>query len=188
MQKILASLLILAFTSGALAADLPQPAGKPADIAALTRVVTEDALLYQLRAAFDVVPSDRLAQQISDDANSLSRTQYLDDRERYILDDLLAEGSYYIVSLKYLIEAGAPNWPSDRSSSVYQQDALVKLDALQARWISATEVAGDDLRAILLEVDAINAWTEGQATATGSLAHFENTDELVRAALSGAGQ
>ena len=75
---------------------------------------------------------------------------------------LLAEASYYIVSLRYLIEVGGAAFPADRAETAYASDTLVRLDSLERalgdRLAMHLEVAD-----LLGEVEAIRALTEGYA-------------------------
>ncbi len=181
------SLAFLSTSLGAvsLAADLsPQPKGPPVPKDRLAIVLTEKAALYELRAAFNVISRDDIPALLSQDAKTLSNSTYLEEQRNFVRQDLLAEGSYYIVSLQYLVESGGADWPQDKASAVYEKDAEVKLEALKQRWLAELQSDGEDLVAILGDVDMVNAWTEGQPAASGDLSHFADVPDLVAAAVT----
>lgn len=107
----------------------------------------------------------------------------IDPHDDEMLDEsLLAEGSYYIVSLRYVVAVQGAVWPSDRGDATYARDATVRLADLQHQWLGSVRSHGD-LVATLREVDQINAWTEGYASVPPSLDHFAKFDALVEAAM-----
>ena len=92
--------------------------------------------------------------------------------------DLIAEGSCYIVSLRYLVAFGGANWPTDRASAGYSRDARVLLEALQTRWLESVP-AGGDLLSIMQQLDTINAWTEGYASLPPEFDRFSGIPAMV---------
>jgi hypothetical protein len=174
--------VVLAVPALAVAADLHEtvsPATPVTPQASLREALVERAMLYELRAAFNVLQPDEVSSNLLADARALSKTASFEAQRSYGLQDLLAEGSYYIVELDYLVEAGGANWPTDRASSVYEKDAEAKLEDLKHRWVTAVADGIGDLRGILSEADLINAWTEGETHPTPALDHFSGIDALV---------
>src|SRR5690606_2420898 len=97
--------------------------------------------------------------------------------------DLLAEGSYYLVSLRYLTEAGGAAWPGGRPESSYVFDALVTLDALLDRLIEAVNERADPL-AIFVEGQRVLALTEGFLRVPPQLDRFGDRDAMVTRVLA----
>ena len=170
----------------AAAADLgpaPPIGSGTVDAAAYRDALLRRAALYALRVHFDVLEATDVPALLLGDAKRLSSTGRIADEASVIDRDLIAEGSYYITSLRYLVAFGTANWPTDRTAAAYERDALTLLEALQGRWLDAVETGGD-LLAILRGVDAINAWTEGSTTVTPALDSFAGieaeVDEAIR--------
>jgi hypothetical protein len=177
---VLAAMLAV-FSDASIAADLRAPAPK------WTETLREDAILYQIRATFDVVDPIDIPKLLRDDAHRYAASPVSGDEQRRLNDDLAAEGSYYIVSLAYLVSAGGPVWPADKASAIYESEATQRLTALRQRWLDATRIdapsSAGEMLSILRGVDEINAWTEGRATLTPDLSHFDDTESLVQSAI-----
>jgi hypothetical protein len=179
-------------TAGLVSLFLTVPAGSsdlPLSPVTLSAAVHEKALLYKLRAAFDVVDESDIPDLLADDARRFASAGVSAEEKQRLLNDLLAEGSYYIVSLDYLISAGGPNWPLDKAASAYESEAASALATLRYNWLevtSTTTLAGErfgEMYDILQQVDQINAWTEGQLEVTPELDHFAGTAELAADAI-----
>lgn len=167
-----------------IAATTPPPAS--ADIAALSHsYLDRKALLLQLRVHFDTIEQDDAAQILAQDAKAIAKQGPSLEASSQLDTDLLAEGSYYIVSLKYLIEAGGAVWPTDRAETTYVNDALARLKDLQAQLV-ASVADGTDPLAVFLALDGVNAWTEGYTEVPSDLDFFSGRDALVDAALEAA--
>jgi hypothetical protein len=175
----LAALLLLNGPPAA-AADLAVP--QHIDASALRRSLERDAALYLLRAAFQLLDQSTVPGLLLADGHRMQIKGEDAEFNAELNENLLAEGSYYIVSLKYLVTVGGANWPTDRSADSYDVQALEALEGLQHRWIAAVS-DGSDLAPLLVEVDRINSWTEGLSTLTGKLDHFATVDELVDQAM-----
>jgi hypothetical protein len=182
---VIAATLIL--SQATIAADLAPP------VPEWTETVREKAMLYELRAAFDVVEPLDIPGLVRADALRYASAGVGSREQGELLDDLLAEGSYYIVSLAYLVSAGGPNWPLDKAASAYETDATARLAALRSQWIAAVAQAksGDpaaagEMLAILRSVDEVNAWTEGQTGASGELDHFSDVESFASDAIQAA--
>jgi len=143
------------------------------------------ATLLLLRARFDVISDEDVPRMLAADAATLSTRGPSDEALDALASDLLAEGSYYIVSLRYLIESGGSLWPADKAETTYVNDALSSLRALQVELQEVVAGAGDPLP-IFARVDRINAWTEGFAESPAELDHFRDRDALVEGAVAGA--
>ena len=167
-----------------IAATTPLPA--TADVTTLSHAYLDrKAVLLQLRVHFDTIEQDDAAQILEQDAKAIARQGPSLEASSQLDTDLLAEGSYYIVSLKYLIEAGGAIWPTDRAESTYVNDALAKLGDLQAQLL-ATASDGSDPLPVFMALDQINAWTEGYTDVPTDLDFFSGRDALVEAALEAA--
>lgn len=185
VSHLLTLAVLLAWTPSP-AADLstPQPP-QQVDQEALRALVSDDVLLLQIRALFDVIDAADIKSQALADAR-LASGAYLGEVTEAIRRDLEAEGSYYIVSLSYLVAAGGANWPIDRSSLTYERDAAVHLEEAKRAWIGSFsgDPSATSRLAILENVDVVNAWTEGETQATGDLDHFADSESLVNEVLS----
>jgi hypothetical protein len=148
------------------------------DVAAIEAELTRYAVLYTLRAAFNAIEPDEIEPLLRSELARLSSGDSAEARAA-LESDLIAEGSYYVVSLRYLVAFGGANWPVDRPSADYSRDARVLLEALQARWLAAVPT-GEDLVPIMQEIDAINAWTEGYAALPPELDRFSAIPAMVR--------
>lgn len=150
----------------------------------LRSLLERDAEFYLLRASFDLFTTDEIPSLLAADARSLvehpsTSTQTLAG----INERLLAEGSYYVTNLYYLISIDGAVWPSDRPESDYKSESLKTLDQLRHTWIAAVGTTAD-LKPLLRELDTINAQTQGDTDLPPDLDHFANVDELVSAAIS----
>lgn len=167
-----------------LSAVTPLPA--TADVVAVSHAYLDrKALLLQLRVHFDAIEQDDAARILAEDAKAVAEQGPSLQAISQLDTDLLAEGSYYIVSLKYLIEAGGAIWPTDRAESTYVNDALAKLGELQAQLLAAATDGSDPLP-VFMALDQINAWTEGYTDVPADLDVFSGRDALVEAALESA--
>eukprot|EP01035_Chromulina_nebulosa_P043839 gene43839-59387_t len=153
------------------AADLPTPLPPPIDPTVLQQTLERSAALYLIRASFDVMSVDDIPSILETNAAELTKNGPQPEVAAALTEALTAEGSYAIVSLRYLISAGSANWPTDRDAGAYEKDALAKLAELQHEWLAAVQ-SGSDLRPLLLSIDQINAQTEGFKDLPASLDRF----------------
>ena len=180
--SIVLALSSLAFGGRAadLGGDAPPPGIETPDIPAITVDLTRYAVLYELRAAFDVLDPETIPDLLKSDLAKLSDgTADIGELNA----NLTAEGSYYIVSLRYLVDFGGANWPTDRPAIDYTRDARLLLESLQSRWLAAVSDGGD-LVEILGEIDRINAWTEGFADLPSDLDHSRSISAMVNEILT----
>jgi hypothetical protein len=164
------------------AADLPQPS-LPDGLVSVQQALMERVSLLLVRQRFDVLSSDDVSDILVQDATRFETSGIQASDEAAVQNQLMAEGSYFIVSLQYLIGSGGANWPIDKAASVYDQQASTKLADLQARWFAAVKTHGD-LLSILREIDQVDAETDGQTAATGDHDHFAGAEALVESALA----
>lgn len=187
--RLAAILLGLVITSGVVSgADvrLPSPpvaATKDARQASLKSYIERRAVLLLIRAAFDVIADEDIGPLLTDEARRLAATGPTSEDERSLAADLLSEGSYVIVSLRYLIAAGGAAWPSDRAATSYAFDAEIQLQGLQADLLTAIESGADPLP-ILQAAERIHWQTEGFATLPPESDRFTSRDDLVEQALT----
>lgn len=177
---------VLAMATGAFAADLSVPDVRgEIDPPTLRSFVTDEVLLLQIRTMFDVFDASEIQSQALADARLATESSF-NERADLLRQDLQAEGSYYIVSLSYLVAAGGANWPLTQSSLTFERDAAVHLEEAKRSWLASfsDEAGASERLAILENVDRINAWTEGELEATEDLDHFGLTRELVNKVLS----
>jgi hypothetical protein len=123
---------------------------------ALSRYLT----LEMIRATFDVVGRDELQHRLELEALRWGKmppsAQAAADLDRQLLE----EASYYLVSLSYLVQVGGAVFPDDKAETVYANDTLVRLEALQRELPDAVANDGEVL-AIMLEAERIRSLTEG---------------------------
>ena len=116
--------------------------------------------LEMIRATFDVVPREELKDRLLGQAKRWGGVAPSPEAVADIDRQLLAEASYYLVSLSYVVQVGGAAFPDDKAESVYANDTLVRIDSLQ-RKLPETIEAGGDILPILSEAEQIRALTEG---------------------------
>jgi hypothetical protein len=187
LQLALAVSLLVTVRSP-LAADMTMPTPGAAvttgeAVAALESHLKRQAVLLMIRASFDVVQYDTVPDILAAEARRLGAGGPSEHDLARLDRDLLAEGSYYLVSLRYLAATGGAIWPADRPERFYVNDALVRLEALQEQLIEAVEARADPLP-ILKEAQAIHGLTEGLAEVPEALDYFGRRDVIVEEALA----
>lgn len=149
-----------------------QPVGRDDDSATrLQTALSHYLALDMVRATFDVVPRADLKDRLEDEARRWGAAPSPDtvaDIDR----QLLAEASYYLVSLSYVVQVGGAAFPGDRSEAAYANDTLVRIDSLQ-RQLVETLADGGDVLPILGEAEAIRALTEGYASVPDDFGVFD---------------
>lgn len=190
--SVLAGLGLALWLGAATGADMrssPPPAVAPEaatpDVAGdtIAEYVQKRAELHTLRAIFDLVSPDDIPALIADDVTDTQGDGVSDAESDRLSHDLIAEGSYFLVSMSYLVQAGFPNWPHDKPEATYRTDALAKLDTLRTELID-TVLRGDDPLPILEQAAEIFWLTEGSTTPIDGRADFAGTTALVTDALS----
>ena len=159
------------FSSAPMAAIDPAPVG-------LREALSRYLSLEMVRATFDVLPREQLGTELEAQAAKWDGAPPSAAELADIDQQLLAEASYYIVSLSYLVQVGGAVFPSDKSEDVYTNDTIARLDDLRRRLLAAIEDGADTLP-ILTEVEQIRALTEGYRTIPEGFGLFERHDELL---------
>lgn len=166
VRAAIGALLFALLSSAAIPADLGSTPNvtveAPRDAEALHGALSRYLTLQMIRATFDVISRDDLESALRDRlafwGNRPPAEPALADLDR----QLLAEASYYLVSLQYLVEVGGAAFPTDRPESVYANDTLIRLEGLQ-RELPRRVAAREDIAPLMLEAEKIRALTEGYA-------------------------
>lgn len=163
----------------------------PTAIAATNALALEDylkrrAVLLLIRSQFDVVPRGQIEDVLAADAQRLGGAPPSPGDADALDRDLLAEGSYYLVSLRYLIQSGGAAWPHDRAGAAYDEAALIRLDFLLERLFVAVQARTDPLP-VFLEAQDIQALAEGFKTPPDSWGRFSDRDRLVTQVIANHG-
>jgi hypothetical protein len=177
MPRVLLSLVtaaLLAYATAVPAADLgvrppdaAEAAGRPDLEPALSRYLA----LEMVRATFDVVPREDLKAQLEDKARRWGGVAPSPEEAADLDRQLLAEASYYLVSVSYVVQVGGAAFPDDKSEAVYANDTLVRIDSLQRRLADAI-ADGGDVTPILVEAEEIRSLTEGLTSVPEDLGIF----------------
>jgi hypothetical protein len=172
---------ILVVTGAASAADMPRndtPSAPDAAYKATLHYLNSRALLLMVRSTFDVVEHEDIDAELIADAEGLTAAGP-SAAEMELLDrDLLAEASYFIVSLKYLTLVQGAVWPADKPETVYANDALVHLDSLQEQ-LRADIASGADPLPVLEQVQDLLLLSEGLTETPADRDMFAGRDALV---------
>jgi hypothetical protein len=178
---LLLSLSLTAASGPAGAADLdvrPFETSPAMDDAALKAALGRYLDLLLIRATFDVVSADQVVTLLTDRGRAWRRHAPTGAELAEIDTALLAEGSYYIVSLQYVVEVGGAAFPSDRPEASYANDAIVQLQTLRDRYLDAVG-NGDNLLPLLQQAERIRALTEGYSSVPAELDAFGQQPELL---------
>jgi hypothetical protein len=164
-------LLALPATAADYTIDDPPSAAVRTGEAGLERALSRYLVLEMIRATFDVVPQDDLARRVDEQARRWGRTAPGDEAAAEIDRQLLAEASYYLVSLSYVIQVGGAAFPADRAEAVYANDTLVRIESLQ-RQLGLAIADGGEVLPIMQEAERIRALTEGNSSVPADLDVF----------------
>ena len=171
---MLSSLPLLAPPSFAADLTVSLPQQRPmADTTAVRTTLSNLLALELTRVTFDVLASDALEARVEQKLVAWGGGAPSAAERAEIDRQLLAEGSYYLTSLSYLIQAGGAIFPDDQPEAAYAGDTLVQLDALQRRLADGI-AAMEDVSGVLVEAERVRALTEGYLAAPddfGPLAH-----------------
>lgn len=160
----------------------------PSPIAADETVSYRDALsrylsLEMVRATFDVLPKEDIEPQLAVKAARWAAAPPSPAELADINEQLLAEASYYITSLSYLVQVGGAVFPGDRAESVYANDTIARLDGLRRELMAAIE-DGADVLPILTEVEQIRALTEGHTGVPDDFGVFAEHEQILDRAIA----
>lgn len=134
--------------------------------------------LEMVRATFDVISRDDLADSLKDETARWHGVVPSAAELADIDQQLLAEASYYIVSLSYLVQVGGAVFPDDKAEAVYANDTIVRLEDLR-RQLFDDVAAGGDVLPVLSELERIRALTEGYTSIPDGFGVFEQHDRLL---------
>ena len=179
----------------ALALAMPSANPVAADLGAgavIDRPATEDGLalalsryhdLLAIRVTFDILPAEQLATDLAAAATRWAPSGPGAGEAAQLDNALLAEASYYLTSIAYVVEVGGAAFPDDRPYDHYRNDTLVAVDALRDRLIAALET-GLPVHDILVEAQRLRWLTEGETAVPADEDRFSGHDALLAAALS----
>jgi hypothetical protein len=156
------------------AADLrgqPEKIEQPNEALDLKAVVSRFLTLLEIRATFDVIEKDAIKGLAADQTAIWQRAAPSPGELKELDRLLLAEASYYLVGLRYLVTLGGAAFPGDQAEPVYQNDTLVRIDALERRLVDVIANGGDPTP-ILQQAEAIRALTEGYLDMPNDLSVF----------------
>ena len=160
-----------------------QPA---ADAETSIRTTLSNFLALELtRVTFDVLGADQIEAEVERKLVAWAGATPGEAERAEINRQLLAEGSYYLTSLSYLIQVGGAVFPNDKPEATYAGDALVRLDALQ-RQLADGIAAGGDVSGVLVEAERIRALTEGHAVEPDEFGPFLHHAEMLERAVTRA--
>jgi hypothetical protein len=156
--------LLLALPTGIRAADYVAPPVAAADVGhvRLIPAMSRYLSLAMVRATFDVVPREELKAVLETEVRRWGGVAPSPEAAADIDGQLLAEASYYIVSLSYVVQVGGAAFPDELSDPGFANDTLVRLDSLQRQLGEAIESGGEVLP-VLEAVEQIRGLTEGYA-------------------------
>lgn len=155
----------------------------PAPTLSVRDYVSGRALLHIIRAVFDIEPVEDLADLVAADAAEAKAKGVTEEQARALQVALISEGSYFLTSLRYLVDSGFPNWPQDRSPATYEQDSRLLLQDLPRQLITDV-LAGNDPIGLFMTAGEVYWWTEGEKGPFNGRAEFAQRDALVDAALA----
>jgi hypothetical protein len=167
--------LVLAFGSlPASGADLGSQPVDPgvSNEATVRSYLSRRAVIYEIRRSFDVITEDEMTEALHADAAEALASGVTEETLADTEDDLLGEGSYFIVSLRYLVISGFPAWPEDRSANTYKLDSLAILAPLLRQLRTSIE-AGSEASDVLASAAQVYWWTEGQRQPRAEKANFD---------------
>jgi hypothetical protein len=155
------------------------------DEATVSSYLSRRAVIYEIRRSFDVITEEEMTDALRGDASSALASGVTKEALAQTEDDLLAEGGYFIVSLRYLVISGFPAWPEDRPASTYKLDSLAILGPLLRQFRSSID-EGSDGAGVLSSAAQVYWWTEGEREVRGERANFDNIDARVSNAIENA--
>lgn len=186
---------VLAGSTPVLAADLgagvPLPLAPPDQIEVDVEQATADylrryAVLLGIRATFQVIAEDAVLDELIAEADRLNGAGPTEGDLAALDGDLLSEGSYYLVSLRYLVLGGGAAWPGTKDESTYVNDSLLELETLENDLIAAIADRTDPLE-IFQRGQHILSLTEGYDETPGERDRFAGRSELIEAVMADFG-
>lgn len=168
--------------SGAAAADIGGRGSKASPEMA-RHYLNNQTLLLMVRATFDVVERDDIDADMLVIAKRLGPSGPSQEAIEALDRTLLAEASYYLVSLRYTTLVGGAVWPDDKPEDTYENDAIVRLDALE-RQLDDAIATGHDPLPILEQLQRLWLLSEGMMDVPPERDMFAGRDEIVTRALA----
>ncbi|HWA18794.1 MAG TPA: hypothetical protein VG757_07330 [Devosia sp.] len=184
-MRLLTVLAVLCPVLPAWAADVPERPVVVARAESAADYLDRLAVLLMIRSTFDVVEPDSIGPTLAEAAKAIGEGMAPAESSETLDRELLTEGGYYLVSLRYLALAGGAAWPDDRSEASYMRDSVNELEGLEAALIDSVMARRDPLP-VLLAGQHIYGLTEGYATLPAEMDRFAGRDALVEAALASA--
>lgn len=135
--------------------------------------------LLAIRVTFDVIAADDLAPQLAAAASRWAPAGPGAGEAALLDNALLAEASYYLTTIAYVVEVGGAAFPADRPYDSYRNDTLVAVYALRDRLFAAV-AAGEAVHDILVEAQRLHWLTEGETSVPEGKDHFAGHDELIK--------
>jgi hypothetical protein len=183
---LLAGFAMLCGAGPAASADLPNKPEMPVlEAESAPDYLDRLAVLLMIRATFDVVEPDAIRPELAAAAKAIGEGTAPAEASATLDRELLTEGGYYLVSLRYLALVGGAAWPDDRSEATYERDSVNELEGLEAALIDSVAARRDPLP-VLLSAQHILGLTEGYTALPPELDRFADRDALVDAALTSA--
>jgi hypothetical protein len=163
-----------------------QPLGPGgSDEATIRSYLSRRAVIYEIRRSFDVITEEEMTDALYADAAVTLSGGVTEEAFAQTEDDLLGEGGYFIVSLRYLVISGFPAWPDDRPASTYKLDSLAVLAPLLRQLRTSIE-AGSEASDVLASAAQVYWWTEGERQPRAEKANFDQIDARVTEAIEEA--
>ena len=134
--------------------------------------------LLAIRVSFDVLDAAELVPELEAAANRWAPDGPGAGEVALLDNALLAEASYYLTSIAYVVEVGGAAFPDDRPYDSYRNDTLVAAASLRDRLIDAV-TTGASVNDILVEAQRLRWLTEGETTVPAASDRFAGHDELV---------
>ncbi len=145
--------------------------------------LSNQTLLLMVRATFDVVERDDIEAEMVALAQRLGPSgpsqEVIDALDR----TLLAEASYFLVSLRYTTLVDGAVWPDDKPEGTYTNDAIVLLESLE-RQLDDAIATGRDPLPVLQQLQQLWLLSEGMKDVPPERDMFANRDEIVAQALA----
>jgi hypothetical protein len=178
-SAILAGLIVLA-PCHAGAADLGAGAAidQPAVGLDLATALSRYHDLLAIRVSFDVLDAAELVPELEAAARRWSPAGPGAGEVAQLDNALLAEASYYLTSVAYVVEVGGAAFPDDGPYDSYRNDTLVAIAALRDRLIDAV-TNGEPVNDILVEAQRLRWLTEGETSVPPASDRFAGHDELI---------
>ncbi len=165
---------LMAFATATAAADLgvaPPLTTEKASDQGVETALSRYLALEMVRATFDVISPEEIKDRLEEELRRWGGVSPSPEATEEIDRQLLAEASYYLVSLSYVVQVGGAAFPDDKSETSYANDTLVRIDSLQRQLVEAI-AGGGDIFPILTEAEAIRALTEGYRSVPANFGVF----------------